>query len=130
MKRFVISLSLILVFIMGAIFFEHWYMQDFAFTMNGQITLLEEAVRKQENVSTAMEQLNDAYHRNRPIVSQLVFSNRLEEVETVLYKLNAYIKAADQSEINATIAELRARMRLLSSSQRYYRNQKAKWGID
>lgn len=130
MKRFIISLSLILLFVIAAVFFDQWYMYGFAEKMNEGVDQLIISMEDAQKRSDAVEILNKTFRKARPIINQLVFANRLEEVETVLYKLNAYIEIGDEREISATAEELRSRVNLLSSADLYYRNHASRFGIN
>lgn len=114
MKRFVISLSLILLFIFAVILFDGWYIKTFKKEMNQGIDAIIAAENQAEFIA-AGERLRDSYNRRKIILSKLVFTNRMEEMQTLVDKLMAYLDAENESEILATAAELRARINLLRS---------------
>lgn len=129
MRRFLISLGFIMLFVIGSVVFEQWYMYRFAKGMNEGLDDIMEA-KQYVKQTEAMGALNDFYEKNHPVISHLVFSNRLEEIETVLHKLNAYVAAEDENEVPATIEELRSRINLLASTELYRRNHPHGFCID
>ena len=112
MKRFVISLLLIFVFVSSAVAFDQWYVNRFKNQLNAGVDAVVEAGDERQRLA-ATEELNAVYDRARFIVSQFVFANRLEEVETLLRKLSAYIEIGNEEEIGATAEEFRSRVDLL-----------------
>lgn len=128
MKRFLISLILILLFVGGSVVYDQWFMCQFSKEMNNGIDGIIQAQNQLEKEG-AVERLNKCYEKRHPIADHLIFSNRLEEIETLLYKLNAYIDREEDAEILATAQELRSRINLLHSIEFYRGNRSKDFGI-
>ncbi len=128
MKRFLISLILILLFVGGSVVYDQWFMCRFAKEMNDGIDGIIQAQHQSEK-ENAVEQLNECYAKRHPIADHLIFSNRLEEIETLLYKLNAYIEEQEDAEILATAQEMRSRINLLHSIEFYRGNRSGDFSI-
>lgn len=129
MKRFLISLILILLFVGGSVVFDQWFMCRFAKEINGGLDRIVQAEEQSER-DEAIKALNQCYDDRHPIADHLIFANRLEEIETLLYKLNAYVEAEDEEEILATAQELRARINLLHSLEFYRGNHPSDFSIN
>lgn len=112
MKRFIISLSFIFLFVISVIAFDQWYMDRFENRINQGLDAVLSA-KDERGLQESIKMLNEDFYHSRSVVSQFVFANRLEEMETALYKLNAYVEIQDHDEIMATAEEVRARLHLL-----------------
>lgn len=121
MKRFLISLILILLFVGGSVVYDQLFMCRFAKEMDEKIGRIV-AAENQEACRDAVVELNSYYGKRHPIADHLIFSNRLEDIETLIYKLNAYVEEDDKKEILATAQELRARINMLHSIEFYRGN--------
>lgn len=119
MKRTIVSLSLITVFILTVAIGDIWFMTGYADGMNRHLDAVEEARGYEEKKICALE-LDDYYQSKAFWAHRLVPTGRMEEIETLLHKLNAYIETRDDHEVEATVAELRARVNLLYSTSFYH----------
>ena len=119
MKRTLISLSLITVFVVAVAAADIWFMTDFASEMNRRIDLLEQARGYQEQRACALA-LDEYFESKKLLANRFVLTDRMEEMETLLHKMNSYIETEDEHEVVATAAELRARVNLLYSTAFYH----------
>ncbi len=119
MKRTVISLTVITAFVLGVVVWDLWFMTRYVGGMNERLDALEAALEFEEQKACAA-QLDDYFLSKNFWAHRLVPTGRMEELETLLHKLNAYIETKDEREVEATIAELRARLNLLYSTDLYH----------
>ena len=119
MKRTFISLSVILFLISLVVFFDLAFMTKFADGMTSRLDLIVESKSIAEQQKLAKE-LNSFYKSKEFIAHRIIPTDRIEEIETMLHKLNAYIGEEDENEIGATAAEIRARVNLLYSTYVYH----------
>ncbi len=129
MKRTVISLSLITAFILAVVIWDLWFMTRYVSGMNDRLDALEAAGSLEEQKSLAME-LDDFFMDRNFWAHRVVPTGRMEDLETLLHKLNAYIETEDEHEVEATIAEVRARVNLLYSTDIYHWYQPAEFRIE
>ncbi len=119
MKRTVISLTLITVFILAVALGDIYFMTGYAEGMNDHLDAVEKAVSFEEKKACALSM--DQFFRSKEFwAHRFVPTGRIEELETLLHKLNSYIKTKDDHEVDATVAELRARVNLLYSTSVYH----------
>lgn len=119
MKRTFISLAVILAFLIFIIGTDLIFMTSFADGMTKRLTLIIES----ENIAYQKEKAKemDDYFRSKEFFAhRFIPTDRIEEIETMLHKLNAYINEEDANEIEATAAEIRARINLLYSTYIYH----------
>ncbi|MBQ8894031.1 MAG: DUF4363 family protein [Clostridia bacterium] len=119
MKRTMVSLILIILFILAVVLGDLWFMSSYAEGMNDRLDALLEAKTLEEKKSCALDL--DAFFEKRNFwAHRLVPTGRMEELETLLHKLNAYLKTDDAHEVEATVAEIRSRVNLLYSTAIYH----------
>ena len=119
MKRTFISLAVILAFLIFIIGTDLIFMTSFADGMTKRLTLIIES----DNIAYQREKAKemDDYFRSKEFFAhRFIPTDRIEEIETRLHKLNAYIDEEDANEIEATAAEIRARINLLYSTYIYH----------
>lgn len=119
MKRTIISLILITVFVVGVITADLWFMSSYAAEMNKQLDRIDEVSTFEEKRAEA-KALDEYFESRNFWAHRLIPTGRLEEIETLLYKLNSYLVTADEHEVDATVAELKARVNLLYSTMIYH----------
>lgn len=119
MKRTWISLVIIIVFIIGVSVLDLWFVSEFAAGMTARLDAVSAAETLPEKKELA-EELDRYYQKQQFWAHRLIPTGRLEELEMLLHKLNAYLKTEDEHEIEATAAELRARVNLLYSTDLYH----------
>ncbi len=118
MKRTLISLCLILIFILSVVIADLWFMNRYADGMNRRLDAIVKADSYEEKKRLAGE-LDVFFVSHDFFAHRLVPTGRMEEMETLLHKLNAYIETEDSHEVAATVAELRSRVNLLYSTFMY-----------
>lgn len=119
MKRTLISLGLITVFIITVVIADLWFMSRYAEGMNSRLDAIAEAKSYLEKKKLAKE-LDDFFVSQDFWAHRLVPTGRMEELETLLHKLNAYLETEDSHEVTATVAEIRSRVNLLYSTSIYH----------
>lgn len=119
MKRTIISLSLITLFVFGVVFFDLFFMTRYVGALNDRMDLLEHASSREEQIERALD-LGEFFKEHKFWANRLIPTDRMEDMETLLHKLNAYIETEDVHEVEATIAELRSRVNLLYSTDPYH----------
>ena len=129
MKRTLISLSLITVFVLSVVIGDLWFMTHYVGGINDRLDKLEAAEGLDEQKACAAE-LDDFFVSHNFWAHRLVPTGRMEELETLLHKLNAYIETEDVHEVEATVAELRARANLLYSTDLYHWYQPMEFRIE
>lgn len=129
MKRTLISLGLITVFILAVVIADLWFMTRYAEGMNTRLDAIAEAESYQEKKELAAE-LDDFFLSRNFWAHRLVPTGRMEELETLLHKLNAYIETEDTHEVVATVAEIRSRVNLLYSTSFYHWYHPAEFRIE
>lgn len=129
MRRTWISFGLLSLFILAVVCGDLWFMSSYADGMNRRLDAITAAATMEEKKSCAAEL--DAYFTEKNFwAHRLVPTGRMEELETLLHKLNAYLKTEDEHEIEATVAELRARVNLLYSTTVYHWYHPAEFCIE
>lgn len=129
MRRTVISLSLILLFIVAVVGGDLWFMSRFADGMNRRLDAVSSAATLVEKKILAKDL--DAYYSKQDFwAHRLIPTGRIEELETLLHKLNAYLKVGDMFEVEATVAEIRSRVNLLYSTTLYHWYHPAEFRIE
>lgn len=119
MKRTVISLTLITVFILAVAWGDIYFMTGYAKGMNDRLDAVEQAESFEEKKICALSL--DRFFRSKGFwAHRFIPTGRIEELETLLHKLNSYIETKDDHEVEATVAELRARVNLLYSTSIYH----------
>ncbi len=129
MKRTMISLGVISVFILGIAIGDLWFMNRYAAGMNEGLDAIAAAESFDEKkMHTA--QLEDFFVSQDFWAHRLIPTSRLEELETLLHKLNAYLETEDENEVSATVAEIKARVNLLYSTNLYHWYHPAGFSIE
>ena len=108
-------MTFILVIVCGDLLF----MTSFAEGMTERLNRIHQTDRLEEKIEIAKD-LDEFYKKRSFMAHRLIPTDRVEEIEMLLHKLNAYLKEADANEIEATTAELRARVNLLYSTTIYH----------
>ena len=129
MKRTVISLTVIIVFILAVICGDLWFMSSYAHGMNLRLDAIAQADSLEAKKQRAAE-LDEYFLKRNFWAHRLVPTGRMEELEALLHKLNAYLKTDDSHEVDATIAEIRARVNLLYSTTIYHWYHPAEFRIE
>jgi hypothetical protein len=129
MKRTIISLTVIIVFILAVVCADLWFMSSYAYGINRHLDAILEAHTLESKKQRATEL--DEFFANKDFwAHRLVPTGRMEELEMLLNKLNAYLKTNDEHEVEATVAEIRARVNLLYSTSIYHWYQPAEFRIE
>lgn len=123
MRRIIVSLCVISAFILMVVIGDLWFMNQYAAKMNKGLDAIDAAGTYEEKGECAKD-LEALFKEQRFWAHRLIPTNRLEELETLLNKLKAYIKSEDENEVGATVAEIRARVDLLYSTDlwRWYQS--------
>lgn len=129
MKRTWISFGVLVVFILAVVCGDLWFMSSYADGMNRRLDAIMEAGTLEDKKSCA-EDLDAYFVKKNFWAHRLVPTGRMEELETLLHKLNAYLNTADEHEIEATVAEIRARVNLLYSTDVYHWYHPAEFCIE
>ncbi len=123
MKRTVVCLVAIFVFIITVVLADLVFMTGYAKGFNRRLDDLERA-QTTEELHRVSQDLH-AFFKGRDFwAHRFVPTNRLEDLEMLLLKLSAYIDTEDEHEVRATTAEIRARVNLLYSTDFYRWYQK------
>lgn len=119
MRRTFISFTLIMIFIVSIVGADLWIITKFCDGMTERLDAISmsEEIEEQRRLAEEMDRFYESYqfwlHRT-------VSTGKLEDIEMLLHKLNAYLKEADENEIEATAAEIRSRVNLLYSTWLYH----------
>ena len=129
MKRTFISLAVILAFLVAIVGGDLAFMTTFADGMTKRLDLIIET----ENVELQKQrtkELNLFYKNKEFWAHRFIPTDRIEEIETMMHKLNAYINESDENEIEATAAEIQARVNLLYSTYLFHWYQPFEFRIE
>lgn len=129
MKRTFISFGIILAFLLVIVGTDLVFMTSFADGMTKRLDLIIET----ENIDLQKQrakELDDYFRSKEFFAHRFIPTDRIEEIETMLHKLNAYISEEDKNEIEATAAEIRARINLLYSTYIYHWYQPFEFRIE
>mgnify|MGYP003302364265 CR=1 FL=1 len=119
MKRTFLSLAIILAFLLFIVGTDLVFMTTFADGMTKRLGLIIET----ENIELQKQyarNLDEYYRKKELLAHRFIPTDRIEEIETMMHKLNAYINEADENEIEATATEIQARINLLYSTYVYH----------
>ncbi len=119
MKRTTVAFSLIGVFILLVVGGDLWFSNSFAKQMNRRLDTVRDAGSTAEKVEN-VQKLDNYYQSQDFLAHRFIPTNRLEELEMLLHKLNAYLSVGDEHEVAATVAEIKARVNLLYSTDVYH----------
>ena len=119
MKRTFISFMVIILFIITVVSADVYVITDFASEMTDRLDMISSTEDFQEQKALA-EELDSVYESRRFWLHRFIPTGKLEDIETLLHKLNAYLKEEDEKEIEATAAEIRARVNFLYSTWLYH----------
>lgn len=119
MKRTMTGLIVITVFVVAVVLADLWFMSQYAAGMNERLDAVANA-EGFENQKHAAEELDRYFNEQDFWAHRFIPTGRMEELETLLHKLNAYIATEDEHEVLATAAEIRARVNLLYSTDLYH----------
>lgn len=129
MKRTFISFGIILAFLLVIVGTDLVFMTAFADGMTKRLDLIIETENIDLQKKRAKE-LDDYFRSKEFFAHRFIPTDRIEEIETMLHKLNAYISEEDKNEIEATAAEIRARINLLYSTYIYHWYQPFEFRIE
>lgn len=129
MKRTFISLAVIIFFLLLIIGTDLIFMTSFADGMTNRLNLIIETENIDLQKRLARE-LDDYYREKEFFAHRFIPTDRIEEIETMMHKLNAYINEEDKNEIEATAAEIQARINLLYSTYIYHWYQPFEFRIE
>ena len=129
MKRTFISFGIILAFLLVIVGTDLVFMTSFADGMTKRL----DSIIETENIDLQKKrakELDDYFRSKEFFAHRFIPTDRIEEIETMLHKLNAYISEEDKNEIEATAAEIRARINLLYSTYIYHWYQPFEFRIE
>lgn len=129
MKRTFISLGIILAFLLVIVGTDLVFMTAFADGMTNRLDLIIET----ENIDLQKQrakELDDYFRSKEFLAHRFIPTDRIEEIETMMHKLNAYINEEDKNEIEATATEIQARINLLYSTYIYHWYQPFEFRIE
>ncbi|MBQ7971787.1 MAG: DUF4363 family protein [Clostridia bacterium] len=129
MKQTFISFGIILAFLLVIVGTDLVFMTSFADGMTKRLDLIIETENIDLQKKRAKE-LDDYFRSKEFFAHRFIPTDRIEEIETMLHKLNAYISEEDKNEIEATAAEIRARINLLYSTYIYHWYQPFEFRIE
>ncbi len=118
MKRTMVALGLITLFILTVVLLDFWFMTGFAKEMNNQLDRVEAAESFEEKKEFALK-MDEYYSKRSFIAHRLVPTDRLDELKALLHKLNAYIQTKEEHEVLATTAEIRSKVNSMYSTAFY-----------
>ncbi len=118
MKRMVIPLIIIIALVGFIVAADLWFITSYASGMTERLDALSQA-QPGEQAEQCREIIH--FHFDKKFwVRRFIPSARLDEIEMLLHKLDAYVEEGDQNEIGATTAEVRARVNRLFSTFLYH----------
>lgn len=129
MKRTFISLAVILAFLLLIIGTDLVFMTTFTDGMTNRL----QSIIETENIDLQKrraKELDDYYQSKEFLAHRFIPTDRIEEIETMMHKLNAYINEKDENEIEATATEIQARINLLYSTFIYHWYQPFEFRIE
>ena len=129
MKRTFISLAVILSFLLLIIGTDLFFMTTFADGMTNRLGLIIET----ENIDLQKQrakELDSFFRKKEFLAHRFIPTDKIEEIETLMHKLNAYINEEDKNEIEATATEIQARVNLLYSTYIYHWYQPFEFRIE
>ncbi len=129
MKRIFISLGVILAFMVLVLVADFVFMGHYADGMNQRLDSLEMAASYEEKMGCAKE-LISFYKSNDFLAHRLIPTGKLDELEMLLYRLVVFLKAEEDYEASATVAEIKARVNLLYSTVFYHWYHPKEFGIE
>lgn len=129
MKRTFISLGTIVLLLIAVLAFDIIFTTYYSDGMLKRLDLLE-SVGTFENKMNAAEELIAFYEKNDIIAHRLIPTNRMDELESSIYRLVAFLEAGEDYEVSATVAEIRARIHSLYSTWFYRWYHPRDFGIE
>lgn len=129
MKRTFISLGLILTFLIAILATDLFFMSHYADGMLSRIDSLETA-ESYEIKNLKMDDLLAFYEANDFLAHRFVMTDRMDEIDVLIYRLAAFLEAEEDYEVSATIAELKARIHSLYSTWLYHWYHPREFGIE
>ncbi len=129
MKRTMTGLCLILFFILLVVALDLWFMTRYVGGLDHRLDLLKQT-ENQIDRKTAAYELDGFFKDNSFLAHRFIPTDRLDELEMLLHKMNSYISTDDAHEIDATIEEFRARIHLLYSTSFYHWYQPFEFRIE
>ena len=108
-----------MLFIFAVVFADVYIITDFSSGMTSRLDAISSTEDFQKQTVLA-EEMDSYYESRRFWLHRFVPTGKLEDIETLLHKLNAYLKEEDEKEIEATTAEIRARVNFLYSTWLYH----------
>ena len=119
MKRTFISFGILISLVLVVVGADLFFMMRFVEGITDRLDQIsrEDLLEKKKEIAADLDRF---YEDNSFWAHRVVPTDRLDEIEMLLHKLNAYLKEEDYNEIEATAAELRARINLLYSTNIYH----------
>lgn len=119
MKRTFISFGILISLVLAVVGADLFFMTRFAAGITDRLDQIsqEDLLDKKKEIAADLDRF---YEKNSFWAHRVVPTDRLDEIEMLLHKLNAYLEEEDYNEIEATTAELRARINLLYSTNIYH----------
>ena len=119
MRRTFISFTVIMLFIITVVSADVCVITDFSSGMTSRLDALSSTEDFQKQMALA-EEIDSFFESRRFWLHRFVSTAKVDDIETLLHKLNAYLKERDEKEIEATTAEIRARVNFLYSTWLYH----------
>ena len=119
MKRTFICFWILISLVLAVVGADLFFMTRLASGMTDRLDRIsrEDLLDKKKEIALELDRF---YDENSFWAHRVVPTDRLDEIEMLLHKLNAYMKEEDYNEIEATASELRARVNLLYSTNIYH----------
>ena len=108
-----------MIFIITVVAVDLWVMTSFVSGMTRRLDLISDSDELMVQKELAKD-LDSFYESKRFWIHRFVPTGKVEDIETLLHKLNAYLKEEDYNEVEATVAELRTRVNVLYSTYIYH----------
>ncbi len=119
MRRTFISFTIIMIFIIAIVAADIIIITDFTSGMTERLDAIS-ALEDFEEQKVLAKEMDSFFESRRFWIHRIVPTGRAEDIEMLLHKLNAYLKEEDKNEVEATAAEIRARVNTLYSTWIYH----------
>lgn len=128
MKRTLISLGVILISLIIVVSWNLAFVSQYAREMKRELDYLCEAESYAE-MKKAVRRMESIHEKNEQMAYCLIPAGKVEEIKTLLNKLNSYVETGDIDEIKATASELASRINLMYSVNLFHWYPKESIGI-
>ncbi len=129
MKRTFVSLGLIILFLVAVLAADLIFTTYYADGMLKRLDALE-AVESFELKEAKTQELIDFFEKNDFLAHRLIPTNRMDELETLIFRLVSFLEAEEAYEVSATVSEIRARIHSLYSTSVYHWYHPREFGIE